>query len=80
MPKADRIFVIGQVRTPGPFTYDENMTVFEAISLAGGATEKGSTTRISIRRLINGVMKEIDAKPSDRLKPGDQINVKPRRL
>jgi polysaccharide export outer membrane protein len=80
VPKAERIFVIGQVRTPGAFPYDEQMTVFEAISLAGGATDKGSTTRISIRRLINGQMKEIDAKVSDRLKAGDQVNVKPRRL
>jgi polysaccharide biosynthesis/export protein len=80
VPKADRIFVIGQVRAPGPFTYDENMSVFEAISLAGGATEKGSTTRISILRLIKGEMKEIDAKPTDKLKPGDQVKVKPRRL
>jgi protein involved in polysaccharide export with SLBB domain len=56
------------------------MTVFDAISLAGGVTEKGSNTRLSIRRLINGQMKEIDAKPTDFLKPGDQVNVKRRRL
>jgi protein involved in polysaccharide export with SLBB domain len=56
------------------------MTVFDAISLAGGVTEKGSNTRISIRRLVGGQMKEVDAKPTDTLKPGDQVNVKPRRL
>jgi polysaccharide export outer membrane protein len=80
IPKAQIIYVTGQVRTPGGYPYDETMTVFEAISLAGGVTEKGSNTRISIRRLINGQMKEVDAKPTDTLKPGDQINVKPRRL
>ena len=74
------VSVLGQVRTPGGYPYDETMTVFEAVSLAGGVTEKGSNTRISIRRLINGQMKEVDAKPTDTLKPGDQINVKPRRL
>jgi polysaccharide export outer membrane protein len=80
IPKAQIIYVTGQVRTPGGYPYDETMTVFEAVSLAGGVTEKGSNTRISIRRLINGQMKEVDAKPTDTLKPGDQINVKPRRL
>lgn len=80
VPKVQRIYVIGQVRAPGAFPYDENMTVFEAISLAGGVTEKGSNTRISIRRLINGQMKEIDAKATDKLRANDQVNVKPRRL
>ncbi|HEV3217289.1 MAG TPA: polysaccharide biosynthesis/export family protein [Vicinamibacterales bacterium] len=80
IPKAQIIYVVGEVRTPGGFPYDETMTVFDAISLAGGVTEKGSNTRLSIRRLINGQMKEIDAKPTDFLKPGDQVNVKRRRL
>lgn len=80
VPKAQIIYVTGQVRTPGGFPYDETMTVFDAISLAGGVTEKGSNTRISIRRLIGGQMKEIDVKPTDTLKPGDQVTVKPRRL
>ena len=73
-------YVTGQVRTPGGYPYDETMTVFDAISLAGGVTEKGSNTRLSIRRLVGGQMKEVDAKPTDTLKPGDQVNVKPRRL
>jgi polysaccharide export outer membrane protein len=80
IPKAQIIYVVGEVRTPGGFPYDESMTVFDAISLAGGVSEKGSNTRLSIRRLINGQMKEIDAKPTDFLKPGDQINVKRRLL
>ena len=80
VPKAQRIYVAGQVRTPGAFPYEENMTVFEAISLAGGVNEKGSNTRLSVRRLVGGQMKELSVKPSDTLQPGDQVNVKPRRL
>jgi polysaccharide export outer membrane protein len=80
VPKADRIYVTGQVRTPGYFTYDEDMTVFTAISLAGGLTEKGSNSRISIIRIEKGKRKEIDAKQTDTLKPGDNVYVKPRRL
>ena len=59
--------------------YDEGMTVFQAVSLAGGANEKGSN-RYSIRRLIKGEMKEIDAKAEDLVLAGDQVNVKRRRL
>jgi protein involved in polysaccharide export with SLBB domain len=68
------------VRNPGAYAYDDNMTIFTAISLAGGITEKGSNTRISITRLVNGRRTEIDAKQEDKLQPGDQVTVKTRRL
>ena len=80
VPKAERIYVTGEVRTPGAYAYDDDMTIFTAISLAGGITAKGSNTRISITRLVNGRRQEIDAKQEDTLKPGDQVTVKPRRL
>jgi len=80
VPKAERIYVTGQVRNPGAYAYDDEMTIFTAISLAGGITEKGSNSRISITRLVNGQRREVDAKQEDLLKPGDQVTVKPRRL
>jgi len=80
VPKAERIFVVGYVRTTGPVVFEEGMTVFEAIAAAGGITEKGSNSRISIIRIENGQRKEIDARQTDVLKPGDQVNVRPRRL
>ena len=80
VPKAQVIYVAGQVRTPGGFRFDDGMTVFEAISLAGGVSEKGSNSRISIVRFVNGQRKELDAKHADVLQPGDQVVVKARRL
>ena len=80
VPKAERIYVTGEVRTPGAYAYDDDMTIFTAISLAGGVTAKGSNTRITITRLVNGRRQEIDARQEDTLKPGDQVTVKPRRL
>ena len=80
VPKAERIFVVGHVRNTVPIVYEEGMTVFEAIAAAGGITEKGSNSRIEIIRIENGQRKTIDAKQTDVLKPGDQVNVRPRRL
>jgi hypothetical protein len=56
------------------------MTVFESIGIAGGVTEKGSNSRVSVKRMMNGKLKEIDVKPTDILKPNDQVFVKARRL
>ena len=46
----------------------------------GGLTEKGSNSRISIIRIEKGKRREIDAKQTDTLKPGDNVYVKARRL
>lgn len=80
VPKAERVWVVGQVRNPQGVIYEEGMTVFEAIAAAGGITEKGSNSRIEIVRIENGQRKSIDAKQTDVLKPGDQVNVRTRRL
>lgn len=80
VPKSERVWVVGQVRNTGPVVFEEGMTVFEAIAAAGGITEKGSNSRIEIVRIENGQRKSIDAKQTDVLKPGDQVNVRTRRL
>lgn len=80
VPKAERVWVVGQVRNPHGVVHEEGMTVFEAIAAAGGITEKGSNSRIEIVRIENGRRKSIDAKHTDVLKPGDQVNVRTRRL
>jgi polysaccharide export outer membrane protein len=80
VPKAERVWVVGEVRTPQGIVFEEGMTVFEAIAAAGGITAKGSNSRIEIVRIERGQRKSIDAKQTDILRPGDQVNVKPRRL
>jgi polysaccharide biosynthesis/export protein len=80
VPKAERVWVVGQVRNPQGIVYEEGMTVFEAIAAAGGITDKGSNSRIEIVRIEKGQRRTIDAKQADVLKPGDQVNVKTRRL
>jgi polysaccharide export outer membrane protein len=80
VPIQERVSVTGNVRNPGAYPFDDGMTVFEAVGLAGGVSDKGSNSRISIQRMINGKLKEIGVKQSDTLKPGDQVVVKARRL
>jgi polysaccharide export outer membrane protein len=80
VPKAERVWVVGQVRNSGGIPFEDGMTVFQAISAAGGITEKGSNSRIEIIRIEDGKRKTLDAKQTDLLKPGDQVNVRARRL
>jgi polysaccharide biosynthesis/export protein len=80
VPKAERFFVTGFVRTPGSYTLEPNMTVLQAISMAGGVTERGSGRRLKVTRVVNGERKDFDAKPTDLVQPGDTITVRQRLL
>lgn len=80
VPRAERFYVTGQVRAPGAFTFERGMTVLQAVSLAGGVTDRGSNRRIRIIRVVDGKKKEISAKLSDHVEPNDTIVVRQRLL
>jgi len=71
------VVVGGYVRRPGPVPYTRNLTLWQAIQTAGGATEFGSMGRVALTR--RGQRKEYDAeKPKYqqiKLVPGDTVNV-----
>lgn len=78
VPKADDIYVFGQVRNPGAFPIQRGMTVLQALALAGGITERGTTSRLRIVRIVGGTRKELKVKLGDRVLPGDTVIVKER--
>jgi len=78
--KAERFFVVGLVRNAGSYILERNMTVLQAISTAGGISERGSSRRLRIVRIVGNVRKEVDAKPTDLVRPGDTIVVRQRIL
>ena len=80
VPKAERFFVIGLVRNPGSYVLERNMTVLQAISTAGGISERGSNRRLKIVRIVDNKRKEFDAKPTDLVNAGDTIVVRQRLL
>lgn len=79
VPRAESIYVFGQVKNPGAYPLQgRDKTVLQALSLAGGVTDRGSTSRIQIIRIVNGQKREIKAKLQDLVQPGDTIIVKER--
>lgn len=78
--RAASLYIVGQVRSPGAYRIQPGGTVLQALSLAGGVTDRASTRRIKIIRTVNGQKKE-ETKVSldDAVRPGDTIVV-PERL
>jgi polysaccharide export outer membrane protein len=79
VPKAQMVFLSGQERSPGAYAVESGTTVLQALTLAGGLTDRGSDGRIRILRTVKGKKAEIKAKLTDAVLPGDTIVV-PERL
>lgn len=76
VPRAESVYVFGQVKNPGAYALQQKDTsVLQALSLAGGITDRGATTRIRIVRMVGSEKKELKVKLSDPVLPGDTIIV-----
>ncbi len=59
-PKEDKVFyVAGKIRSPGKYKLLDQMTIFQAIALAGGMTEWADKDNILIIRRVNGKQRNI---------------------
>lgn len=68
-------YATGEVKSPGRYPYEENMTVLMAVTTAGGFTDKASSGRTYIIREVSGTKQKIKAGLEDRIQPGDTIVV-----
>ncbi len=72
--EAQDFFISGEVRAPGAYPARAGLTVEQALALAGGLTERGSTKRIEIKRVgEDEILKGVQL--DDLIKPGDTIKV-----
>ena len=79
VPRAETVFVSGEVRNPGEYVIrTSGMTVRQALALAGGVTERGSSRRIQIFRLVNGKEVAISVGQQTTVQAGDTIVVQER--
>ena len=79
VPKAEKFYMTGQIKNPGAYTYERGLTVLQAISLAGGLTDKGSNRRLKVIRTLNGRKTEQGIDLNDLVQPGDTLVI-PQRL
>jgi polysaccharide export outer membrane protein len=79
--KALAVTITGFVRSVGAYNIEPGSNVEQALALAGGISERGSSRRIEITRKVDGKTKTIKGvKMTDPVLPGDIIKVGPRIL
>lgn len=76
VPRAESVYVFGQVKSSGAYSLQQkNTSVLQALSLAGGVTDRGSISRVRIVRIVDGEKKEFKVKLTDVVQPGDTVIV-----
>jgi polysaccharide export outer membrane protein len=79
VPETEKYTMTGYVRSPGVFELDGEVTLLQALAIAGGVTDQGAQNRIEIQRV--GVAKPIKKlKMTDLIKPGDIIVIPRKRI
>ena len=73
--KAQTFFITGQVRNSGSFVWEPGMSVEQAIALAGGLNDRGSTRGIRTTRVVNGKTTDVKVNLEDKIQPNDVVKI-----
>ena len=69
------IYILGEVNKPGEYGYREGLTIFAAVSLAGGYTYRADLRSMVVTRTVNGRRITGSGNENTEVMPGDQIRV-----
>lgn len=72
------MYVLGEVQQPGQYEYVPNMTVMQAVAMAGGYTYRASENNAEVTRHVKGALNTFTVDDKTMLKPGDTILIKRR--
>ncbi len=68
-------FIHGQVKRPGGYPYQDDLTLDKAIALAGGLASRASKTQWKITRIVDGKNKVIQGVVMTPILPDDIIEI-----
>jgi polysaccharide biosynthesis/export protein len=68
-------FVLGEVTTPGQFPYVPDMTVENAVAIAGGYSPRAYRYQVEIHRQVDGALVHAAVPPNCPVRPGDIVVV-----
>lgn len=70
------VYIVGEIKKPGSYSYVDGMTVLNAVAIAGGFTYRARQDKFVIERKAKD--KRVAADPSTPLIPGDVVTVQER--
>jgi protein involved in polysaccharide export with SLBB domain len=71
-------YIMGEVNKPGEYPYVSDMSVLNAVALAGGYTYRANQSSVYIRRNGDAIEQSMPADQNSKINPGDIIRVRER--
>jgi protein involved in polysaccharide export with SLBB domain len=71
-------YIMGEVNKPGEYPYVTDMSVLNAVALAGGYTYRANQSSVYIRRNGEATEQSVPADQNSKINPGDIIRVRER--
>lgn len=71
-------YILGEVKTPGSYSWHPSLDVFKAIAIAGGYTPRAAENMILIDRGTGSSKQHLNATESTPILPGDSITIRQR--
>jgi len=68
-------FIHGQVKKPGGYPYQDDLTLDKAIAISGGLASRASNTNWTVTRSVNGKTIIIEAHIATKIRPDDIIKI-----
>ena len=69
------VYILGEVRRPGEYAFRQGLTVFAAVSMAGGYTYRAKTGEVAVTRSVGDRQTTGIATEDTPILPGDRIRV-----
>ena len=69
-----KVFVLGEVRKPGTFRFEDKMTIVQAVTLAGGLKALAAKNRLILTRIVEGAERKFVV-PFSQISEGRSSNV-----
>jgi polysaccharide export outer membrane protein len=71
-------FILGEVTTPGQYAYVANMTVENAVAIAGGFGPRAEKSKVTLSRNQGGQVVKASVGLSTPIRPGDTLRIQER--
>jgi len=68
-------FIHGQVKRPGGYPYQDDLTLDKAIAIAGGLTNRASSSQWKVTRIVKGVKVTIQGDVTTEVQPDDILKI-----
>jgi polysaccharide export outer membrane protein len=75
LPEGAFFYVSGEVTRPGRYRLERDITVFKAVTLAGGPTKFAARKHAVVHRVINGQRRTFQARMEDLLQAEDVLEI-----